>query len=159
MDYSLDVPLQFSNDLLLNIGSTVDNPIKDVSAFKDQDDDMRVSLTLEVKNRIPLALRIQLTALDKDSIPLFTVTSDTINAATPKNATTGFATGETLTNTKITLTSSQINLLKNTEEFRLSFAISSNQQYPFVSIQPSDYIEIKVGAQVTGGVQLDFKNN
>jgi membrane-associated protease RseP (regulator of RpoE activity) len=158
MDYSLDVPLQFSNDLLLNIGSTVDNPVKDVSAFENQDN-MTVSLTLSVKNRIPLALKIRLTALDIDSMPLFTVESDNIKAATPIDPATGFATNATLTNTHITLTTQQINQLKNTEEFRLSFVVTSNQQYRFVTIQPSDYIEIKVGAQVSGGVQLDLKND
>jgi hypothetical protein len=157
MNYNMEIPLQFGGDLHLGMGTTMESPIGDLSIMADQEN-LSIGLTLNVKNRIPLALKLKLTALDEDSVALFTTESDTIQAAGPIDPITGFATGFTLTNTDLTLTPAQIDQLQLTKKFRVSFVVTSNNQASFVTVQPSDYLEIKIGAQIEGGVLLDLDN-
>ncbi len=157
MNYNMEIPLQFGGDLRLGMGTTIESPIGDLSVMADQEN-LSIGLTLNVKNRIPLALKLMLTALDADSVALFTTESDTIQAAGPIDPATGFATGYTVTNTDLTLTPAQIDQLQLTKKFRVNFVITSNNQASFVTVQPTDYIEIKIGAQIEGGVLLDLDN-
>jgi len=155
MTWRMDVPLQFSNDLNISLGKTIDNPIGSLEKLGDQED-LSVALILNVKNRIPLNLKIKLVALDADSIELFTTESGTIAAASPINSTTGFASGYSTTDTEISLLPEQIVLLSSTNKFRIDFVVTSSLLSEFVTIQPSDYIEIKIGAKIVGGVILDM---
>lgn len=156
MDYAMEIPLQFGSDLNLNIGQTMESPVGDLSVLDDQDD-LVLGLTLTVKNRIPLALKLKLTALDKDSIALFTTESGTITAAAV-DALTGKASAVTETTTSLTLSSAQIDKLKDTQKFHVGFVITAAGQSSFVSVQPSDYIEIKVGLLTEGGLVIDPSN-
>jgi len=159
MSYKMDIPLQFGGDLKINLSNTLENPFsKQTDLLKDQDN-LEVALILNVKNRIPLALKIDLTALDADSLPLFTVETDTIQAAGSIAANTGFATVESPTETEINLTPDQINLIKKTKMFRIGFVVTGNPNIPFVTIQPTDYMIIKIGGKINGGVLLDFSKS
>jgi hypothetical protein len=156
--WQMDVPLQFSKDFHISLGETIENPIGDLKKIGEQED-LNVSLTLNVKNRIPLNLKLQLTALDADSSELFTTESGTIAAASPINSTTGFATGFSTTETELSLSPEQITLLSSTTKFRIDFIVTSNQQSEFVTVQPSDYIDIIIGAKIIGGVILNMNEN
>jgi len=155
MGYAMEIPLQFGSDLSLNMGTTLDSPVGDLSIL-DEQDDLTLGLTLNVKNHIPLTMKLILTALDADSVALFTTESDTIVAA-PVNTVTGKSTGTTTTNTDLSLTAAQIDLLKDTKKFRVGFRITAENQSSFVSVQPTDYMEIKVGARMENGLILDPK--
>lgn len=156
MDYAMEIPLQFGSDLNLNIGQTMESPVGDLGILDDQDD-LVLGLTLAVKNRIPLALKLKLTALDQDSVTLFTTESGTI-AAAAIDALTGKANAVTETNTSLSLTSTQIEKLKDTKKFHVGFVITASGQGSYVSVQPTDYIEIKVGLQTEGGLVIDPSN-
>jgi hypothetical protein len=157
MTYKMEIPLQFGSDLNLNVEkTTLKNPLGDNLDILDDQDDLTVGLLLNIKNRIPLAMKIKLTALDKDSVELFTISTDSIDAADPIDPTTGFATGYTTTSTSIDLTPDQIDQLKDTYQFRIGFTLYANPNATFVTVQPSDYIEISIGAKVSGGVKLQL---
>lgn len=156
MDYTMEIPLQFDSDLQLNIGQTMDSPVGDLSIQDDQDD-LVLGLTLKVENHIPLALQLSLTALDENGTALFTTTSGTIGAA-QVDLLSGKAIAATTTNTSIDLTPVQINKLKDTKQFEVNFVITAGNQANFVSVQPSDYIDIKVGLQTQGGLVIDPSN-
>ncbi|NLT02266.1 MAG: hypothetical protein GXY09_00170 [Bacteroidales bacterium] len=156
MDYAMEIPLQFGSDLNLNISQTMDSPVGDLGILDDQDD-LVLGLSLNVSNRIPLGLRVQLTALNEDSVDLFTAMSETI-AAAPVDPLTGKATGVSETTTSIDLTSTQINLLKQTKQFRVGFVITAAGQGSYVSVQQDDYIDIKVGLKTEGGLIIDPSN-
>jgi len=156
MDYAMEIPLQFGSDLNLNISQTMDSPVGDLGILDDQDD-LVLGLSLKVNNRIPLGLRVQLTALNEDSVDLFTAMSETI-AAAPVDPLTGKATGVSETTTSIDLTSTQINLLKQTKQFRVGFVITAAGQGSYVSVQQDDYIDIKVGLKTEGGLIIDPSN-
>ena len=157
MDYSMQIPLQFGSDLDIGMGSTM-NLSLDSLDFLDEQEDLTVSLNLNIKNRIPLNLKLQLTALDADSVALFSVASGDIAAAGPIDPATGFATGYTQTATDISLSIAQINLLKRTNKMRVEFLITASDQNSFVSIQPSDYIELAIGLQMEGGFVVNLKS-
>jgi len=157
MNYVMEIPLQFDSDLVLNMGTTIESPI-DLSIFEEQDEDQVIGLTLNVKNHIPLSMKLKLTALDEDSVALFSTESDTIYSA-PVDILTGKSTGERVTNTDLSLTHNQINKLKDTKKFRVGFVITPNSSAPYVSVQPSDYITIKVGVQIEGGIIIDPKKS
>lgn len=156
MDYAMEIPLQFGSDLNLNISQTMDSPVGDLGILDDQDD-LVLGLSLKVNNRIPLGLRVQLTALNEDSVDLFTAMSETI-AAAPVDPLTGKATGVSETTTSIDLTSTQINLLKQTKQFRVGFVITAAGQGSYVSVQQDDYIDIKVALKTEGGLIIDPSN-
>ncbi len=156
MEYSMQIPLQFGSDLDIGMGSTM-NLSLDSLDFLDEQEDLTVSLNLNIKNRIPLNLKLQLTALDADSVALFSVASGDIAAAGPIDPATGFATGYTQTATDISLSIAQINLLKRTNKMRVEFLITASDQNSFVSIQPTDYIELAIGLQMEGGFVVNLK--
>jgi len=156
LDYKMEIPFQFGGDLLLNLGTTINAPLESVlSALEDQDS-LSIGIALNVTNRIPLALKLRLTALNEDSVALFTAESDTITAGGPIDPQTGFATDSVITNTDLTLTPAQINFLQDTKKFRIAFTVTANNQAAFISVQPSDYIQIKLGVRADGGVVLDL---
>lgn len=155
MDYSIQLPLQFGNDFYLGMGSTMHLSLDSLDILAEQED-LSIALNLAVKNRIPLNLKLQLTALDADSLALFAVESGDIAAASPIDPLTGFATNYTETQTDISLNSTQINLLRHTNKLRVEFLITVDDQHDFVSIQPSDYVELAIGLQIEGGLVLDF---
>jgi len=157
MDYAMEIPLQFGSDLQLNMGTTMDSPVGDLSIL-DEQDDLTLGLTLNVTNHIPLNMKLILTALDADSVALFTTQSDTIQAA-PVNALTGKSTGVTPTSTDLSLTAEQLDMLKDTKKFRVGFIITASGESTFVSVQPTDYIEIKVGARMENGLIIDLEKN
>ena len=154
----MEIPLQFGSDLQLNMGTTMESPVGDLSILDDQDD-LALGLTLSAKNGIPLNLKLKLTALDEDSTALFTTESDTIMAA-PVDNVTGKSTGITTTNTNLTLLSTDLDKLKDTKKFRIGFEITNNQS-PFVSVQKTDSIGIKVGVLMKNGliINLDQSTN
>jgi hypothetical protein len=156
MSYKMEIPLEFGSDLKINLNSTVKNPLANsLDKLKDQKN-LSVALTLNVKNRVPLAFKIGLTALDNDSLPLFEVVSDTIIAGGPIDAATGFATAYKNTTTEIGLTPAQINKIKYTKQFRVNFLVIANKKSEFVTVQPTDDIIIKIGAKINGGVVFDL---
>jgi hypothetical protein len=155
----VEIPLQFGSDLNLNIDNTeLENPIGDEKTLEklEDQDNLTVSLLMNIKNRIPLAMKIKLTALDKNGLELFNTSTGTIDAASPIDGTTGFATGYTATSTSIELTPTQINLLKTTSSFRVGFGITASPSSTFVTVQPTDYIELSIGAKVSGGVKIQL---
>lgn len=154
MNYAMEIPLQFGSDLNLNMGSTIESPVGDMSILDDQDD-LAVGLSLNVTNHIPLTLKLSLTALDKDSLPLFTTESDSILAA-QVDVTTGKSTAARTTSTDLLLSSSDIAKLKDINSFRVAFIITGSDQSTFVSVQPTDYIRIKVGLRMENGLILDL---
>lgn len=156
LDYNMEIPLQFGNDLHISVDTTLENPFGDNLDILDNQEDMSVAINLNVENRIPLNMQIKLEALDANNNSLFTVQTDTIMAA---NTTNGLSTSAALTNTDILLSPDQINKLKDTKMFGVSFIVTSNQDVDFVSVQPSDYITIKIGGKINGGVILDLSNN
>ena len=157
MNYSMQIPLQFGSDLNIGMGSTMELSLDSLEFLEDQED-LTVGLNLNVKNRIPLNLKLRLTALDADSMALFSVSSGDIKAATPIDPATGFATGFSQTSTQISLSPAHTSLLKRTNKMRVEFLITASDQNPFVSVQPSDYIELAVGLQMEGGLVVDFKS-
>jgi hypothetical protein len=165
MSYNIEIPLQFGGDFHLTLGTTLKNPFAgDLDKLMNQDS-LKVALLLDIENRIPLAFQIELTALDKDSIPIASfgqVKTDTIDAAYPIDATTGFATGYKTTSTEIALTSAQINQLKNIEMFKIDFTVLTDKKDDAnykATVQPSDYIKIKIGGKINGGIVLDLSSS
>jgi len=156
LDYKMEIPLQFGNDLRISIDTTLENPFGDNLDILDNQEDMSIAINLNVENRIPLNMQIKLDALDENNNTLFTVQTDPILAA---NTTDGLSTSAALTDTDITLTPQQIGLLKDTKMFGVSFVVTSKQDVESVSVQPSDYITIKIGGKINGGVILDLSNN
>ncbi|MDD4923161.1 MAG: hypothetical protein PHS30_11910, partial [Bacteroidales bacterium] len=64
--YKMEIPLEFGSDLRISIDTSFENPFdKDLDKLEDQKN-LSVALTLNVKNRIPLTMRIELEALDVD---------------------------------------------------------------------------------------------
>ncbi|HBL73571.1 MAG TPA: hypothetical protein DD409_12290 [Bacteroidales bacterium] len=104
-----------------------------------------------------MALKLKLTALDQDSVALFTTESGTI-AAAAIDVLTGKATAATETSTSLSLTPAQIEKLKDTKKFHVGFSITASGQGSYVSVQPSDFLEIKVGLQTEGGLVIDPSN-
>jgi len=156
LNYAMEIPLQFGNDLRLSIDTTLENPFADNLDILDDQDSLSVGLFLNVKNRIPLAMEIELEALDENYNSLFTVQTGTINAAKVDDS--GLATDTTATNVEILLGSDEINQLKDTKMFRVTFIVSSSQSAKSVSVKPSDYITLTIGGKINGGILLDFKS-
>jgi len=156
MSYKMEIPLQFGGDLNISIDTTLENPFADKLDKLENQKDLSLALTLNVKNRIPLTMQIKLDALDSNFNNLFSVHTSTIDAA---ETTAGIATGLKETITDVTLTPDQINKIKDTKMFRVSFVITGKQNEAYVSVQPSDYITIKIGGKMNGGVLIDLSSN
>lgn len=156
MAYNMKVPVQFGSDLKITMNETMKNPFSDIPDIADNDS-TKASLLFDVLNRIPLAMKLRVTALDENGTALFTKESGTINAASPIDPITGFASGVSESNPEIELTSEEIGKLNSTKQFKVEFIVSSSDQAQFVTIQPSDYIEIKIGAKINGGIRFNLK--
>jgi hypothetical protein len=156
LSYSMELPFQFGNDLRLSVGNTyLKNPLKDNLKDLEDQDNVDVALLLNVKNGFPLQFQLQLTALDKDSVELFSVTSEEIEAA-DVDAITGFSTGKKESKASINLNTTQVNQLKDVAGFSPRFILTSNPSSTFVTVRPSDEVDISIGAKVSGGIKLDL---
>ena len=155
VSYKMEVPLQFGGDLRIGIDTTLENPFAGKLDQLEEQDNLSVILLLNVQNRIPLTMQIELEALDMNGDSLFTVQTAPIEAA---KTSAGVATTYTETQTQIPLTSAQINLIKKTEMFKICFLVTAKEGEAFVTVQPSDYITIKIGGKINGGVLFDFSS-
>jgi hypothetical protein len=152
----LEVPVQFGSDLLLNVSDTIDNPFTDVLDKLGDQEDLGFGVTFSVANRIPLGIKIRLTAESEAGDSLFMQETGTIAPAGGINA-NGFATQETATSTSLTFTPANIDKLKDVARFKVNFIVTATTNSGgFVTISPQDYIRINVGAIVTGGMILDL---
>jgi|GEM_PF-800717 len=156
MSYKMEIPLQFGSDLRMSVDTTLENPFKDVTEKLEDQKNLNVAITLNIENMIPLNMKIELEALDENEDSLFTVTTGDIAAA---QTTAGLATAATPTTTDINLTASQIDQLKDTKMFKVSFVITAQQNVDFVTVQPSDYILLKIGGKINGGIILDLSSD
>jgi len=156
LSYRMEIPLQFGSDLKISVDTTLENPFKDKLNKLENQTNLTASILLNIKNRIPLNMQIILKALGANDQLLFTVQTDKINASAVNES--GLATDFTETDTEITLTPAQINQLKDTKMFSVSFVVTAKQGVESVTVQPSDYITIKIGGKLSGGVLLDFNS-
>jgi len=156
MSYKMEIPLQFGSDLRISIDTTLENPFSDNLDKLEDQENLNVALLLSIKNRIPLDMQIELEALNENGDSLFTVKTDPIDAAV---TTGGYATNYTETTTEVTLSNENINKIKDTKMFRVSFIVSARQGETFVTVQPSDYITITIGGKINGGVILDLSSD
>jgi hypothetical protein len=152
---TMEIPIQFNEDLVLNVGDTLENPFLDIMDQLAEQDSLTFGFLFDVENRIPLSMQIRLTALDADNVALFTVESGTISAAKVTDTSTGLATDTTLTTTYLSFTSDQVNQFKDIPNFKFDFIVTTGTN-TLAAIQPSDYIKINVGAKIAGGVLLDL---
>jgi len=152
---TVEVPLRFANDMVLSTSSDLANPFLDVVKNLATQDSMKLGFNLKVTNRIPLAMKIKMTAVNAGGGTLFVVESGNIRAADGIGA-NGFATDTALTTTKLQFTTAQINLLKDVPTFKVEFVVSATQTTGCVALRPSDYIHIDVAASLTNGVKIDL---
>ncbi len=156
LESEFEIPVQFNDDLLLNVSDTIDNPFGDVVEKLGTQRDLAFGLNFDVENRIPLNVVLKLTALDDMGSSMFTEVSDTILAAGGIDA-NGFATQATESQAQLSISSANIDRLKDVAQFKIEFiVIGEETSNGFVTISPSDYIHIQVGALVTGGMVLDL---
>jgi len=156
LSYKMEIPLQFGSDLKMSVDTTLKNPFKDNLDKLENQTNLTASIFLNIQNRIPLNMQIVLKALDANNNQLFTVQTDKINASAVDES--GLATDYAVTDTDISLTSDQINKLKDTKMFSVSFVVTAKQGVESVTVQPSDYITIKIGGRINGGVLIDFNS-
>ena len=151
------LPLQFGSDLLLNISSdTISNPFLSMVDKLAEQPNLGFGVVFQVTNRIPLGIKIRLTAENKAGNQMFYIETSDIKPAKGINA-QGFATDTTMTSTKLAFAKAQIDQFKDVARFKANFIISASQSGSnFVTVSPQDYIKLKIGAEVTGGVNLDF---
>lgn len=154
---TVEVPLRFANDMVMNMSSDLENPFQDLVKNLPVQDSMKMGFLLDVTNRIPLTMKIRMTGVNAIGTALFVVETGSIRAADGIGA-NGFATDTTLTSTELLFTTEQINLLKDVPNFKVEFVVSATQTTGFVALRPSDYIKIKVAARVSDGVKLDLEN-
>lgn len=158
LESEFEIPVQFNDDLLLNVSDTIDNPFGDVVEKLGTQRDLAFGLNFDVENRIPLNVVLKLTALDDMGSSMFTEVSDTILAAGGIDA-NGFATQATESQAQLSISSANIDRLKDVAQFKIEFiVIGEETSNGFVTISPSDYIHIQVGALVTGGMVLDLND-
>lgn len=158
LESRFEIPVQFNDDLLLNVSDTIDNPFGDVVEKLGTQRDLAFGLNFDVENRIPLNVVLKLTALDDMGSSMFTEVSDTILAAGGIDA-NGFATQATESQAQLSISSANIDRLKDVAQFKIEFiVIGEETSNGFVTISPSDYIHIQVGALVTGGMILDLND-
>lgn len=156
LESEFEIPVQFNDDLLLNVSDTIDNPFKDVVEKLGTQRNLAFTLNFDVENRIPLNMMLKLTALNESGDSIFSEVSDTIFAAGGIDA-NGFATQATESQAQLSISSANIDQLKDVAQFKIEFiVIGEETSNGFVTISPSDYIHIQVGALVTGGMVLDL---
>jgi hypothetical protein len=158
LESTFTLPLQFGSDLSLNVSSdTITNPFLSILDKLAEQPTLGFGLDFDVVNRIPLGIKIKITAEKQDGSSLFDIQTDPIRPAKVGNSTTGFATDTTMTKTKLAFTSVHVNQFKDVARFRVNFVITASQSSSnFVTISPSDYIRLNIGAVITGGVNLDL---
>lgn len=151
------LPIQFGSDLLLNVSSdTITNPFLSMLDKLAEQPNLGFGIVFEVTNRIPLGIKIRLTAENQAGNQMFYIETSQIKPAKGINA-QGFATDTTMTATKLAFAKAQIDQFKDVARFKANFVISASQSGSnFVTVSPQDYIKLKIGAEVTGGVNLDF---
>lgn len=156
LESEFEIPVQFNDDLNLNVSDTIDNPFKDVVEKLGTQRNLAFTLNFDVENRIPLNMMLKLTALNESGDSIFSEVSDTIFAAGGIDA-NGFATQATESQAQLSISSANIDQLKDVAQFKIEFmVIGEETTNGFVTISPSDYIHIQVGALVTGGMVLDL---
>jgi hypothetical protein len=159
LDWKIELPLQFGEGTYLNLFKLIDNPLFGKKEF-DSQEDMSALLNLDVDNRLPISIGINIYALDKDSVAIFRLQTDRIGAASQIDPENGFAVTAKNTKTGFLLNSNQVGLLSKTKRFKFTFQflpdLTNNE---FVTIQPSDYISVKMSLKLKDGVILDFDKN
>lgn len=157
LESTFTLPLQFGSDLLLNVSpDTITNPFLSILDKLATQPNLGFGVVFDVVNRIPLGIKIRLTAENQAGTALYYIETSDIKPAKGINA-QGFATDTTMTKTKLAFNASQIDQFKNVARFRPNFIISASQSSSnFVTLSPSDYIKLNIGAEITGGVNLDL---
>lgn len=156
LESTFTLPLQFGNDLLLNISpDTITNPFLSILDKLAEQPNLGFGVVFDIVNRIPLGIKIRLTAENQAGATLFFIETADIKPAKGINA-QGFATDTTMTKTRLAFNSTQVNQFKNVARFRPNFIISVSQGNTFVTVSPQDYIKMNIGAEITGGVNLDL---
>lgn len=159
LDWKIELPLQFGEGTHINLFKLIDNPLFGKKEFDNQED-MSALLNLDVDNRLPVNIGINIYALDKDSVAIFELQTDPIGAASQIDPENGFAITAKNTKTGFLLNSNQIGLLSKTKRFKFTFQflpdLTNNE---FVTIQPSDYISVKMSLKLKDGVIIDFDKN
>jgi len=151
------LPLQFGSDLLLNVSTdTITNPFLSILDKLAEQPNLGFGVTFDITNRIPLGIKIRLTAENQAGTALYYIETSDIKPAKGINS-QGFATDTTMTKTKLAFNASQVDQFKNVARFKANFIISASQNNStFVTLSPQDYIKLNVGAEITGGVNLDL---
>jgi hypothetical protein len=157
LESTFTLPLQFGSDLLLNVSTdTITNPFLSILDKLAEQPNLGFGVTFDIVNRIPLGIKIRLSAENQAGSILYYIETADIKPAKGINA-QGFATDTTMTKTKLAFNASQVDQFKNVARFRVNFIISASQSNStFVTLSPQDYIKLNVGAEITGGVNLDL---
>jgi len=161
LESTFTLPLQFGSDLLLNVSTdTITNPFLSILDKLAEQPNLGFGVTFDIVNRIPLGIKIRLTAENQAGDSLYAIETSVIEPAkvadSPQNA-QGFATDTTMTKTKLAFDADQVNQFKNVARFRANFIISASQNiHGLVTLSPQDYIKLNIGAEITGGVNLDL---
>jgi len=155
---TMEIPLRFANDLVLNKQIEMDSPFKKLMDSLPTQDSLQIGFLLTVTNRIPLAMRIKMIGLDDNGNEQFSITSGLIRAGDLIDS-NGFATDTATTVTELLFDNTQINLLKSTPKFKVEFAISATQASGGAALRPSDYIKIKVAGRIRGGIKIGLGDN
>ncbi len=158
LESTFTLPLQFGSDLLLNVSTdTITNPFLSILDKLAEQPNLGFGVTFDIVNRIPLGIKIRLTAENKAGGDLYFIETADIKPAKVVNSPQGFATDTTMTKTKLAFNASQVDQFKNVARFRANFIISASQSSAaFVTLSPQDYIKLNIGAEITGGVNLDL---
>lgn len=156
LESTFTLPLQFGNDLLLNVSpDTITNPFLSILDKLAEQPNLGFGVVFDVVNRIPLGIKIRLNAENETGATLFSIETAEIKPAKGINA-QGFATDTTMTKTRLAFNSTQVNQFKNVARFRPNFIVSVSQGNTFVTVSPQDYIKLNIAAEITGGVNLDL---
>ena len=127
------------------------------------------SLTIEAENHIPLTAFFKITLADENYIPLFTLNgSDGIDSIQFTGAsidyTTGLVTEAVSTTHSIILTGDKIQMLSKARyafisvSVRTKDALDNNQNPPFVTVRPSDWITLKSFGNIKYRLNSDNNN-
>ncbi len=158
LESTFTLPLQFGSDLLLNVSTdTITNPFLSILDKLADQPNLGFGVVFDVINRIPLGIKIRLTAENQAGGTLYFIETSDIKPAKVVNSPLGFATDTTMTKTRLAFNPTQVEQFKNVARFRANFIISASQSSSsFVTLSPQDYIHLNVGAEITGGVNLDL---
>ncbi len=127
------------------------------------------SLTIEAENHIPLTAFFKITLADENYNPLFTLNgSDGIDSIQFTGAsidyTTGLVTEAVSTTHSIILTGDKIQMLSKARyafisvSVRTKDALDNNQNPPFVTVRPSDWINLKSFGNIKYRLNSDNNN-